>query len=63
MQKCVIALLIVSAVFATRVVIINDIHLDPFYDPSSTQKDCRGPNPFSLLGIEDTDMAPYGRHG
>jgi hypothetical protein len=65
MKYTVIALLfLIAFTNGTRVAIINDLHLDPFYDPAAyTQEDCRGPNPFSLMGINDTEFAPYGRYG
>ena len=60
----ILLVLILSTALATRVAIINDLHLDPFFDPSATsQDDCRGPNPFKMLNIKETNMAPYGRYG
>jgi len=54
-----------STVFAIRVGVINDLHLDPFYDPSvESDRDCRGLNPFKLKGLDSTnDLAPFGRYG
>lgn len=64
MRVLLLALAIISLTFATKVVIINDLHLDPFFDPHvSVQDDCRGPNPFRLMNIKDSDFAPYGRYG
>ena len=40
------------------------MHLDPYFDPAVTvQEDWRGPNPFKLLNIANSDLAPYGRYG
>lgn len=56
--------LLLSAVTSTKVVIINDLHIDPYFDPVEVvQNDCRGPNPLKLLNLTDVDFAPYGRFG
>lgn len=65
-MKCIliIGMLVLASVSATRVAILNDLHLDPYYDPAATlQEDCRGPNPFKLLGLKNSEFAPYGRYG
>ena len=47
-----------------KVVVLNDLHLDPYFDlTESVQEDCRGPTPFHLTGIKNTDYAPFGRYG
>lgn len=57
-------LMLTAWVKATNVVILNDLHLDPFFDPMvATQNDCRSITPFKSLGLEGFDYAPYGRYG
>jgi len=56
--------LLIASSYTTRVAILNDLHLDPYFDPAVvSQNDCRGPNPFSLLEMEVSKFAPFGRYG
>lgn len=54
-----------ATAFSLKVGVINDLHLDPFYDPSvDSGHDCRGLNPFKLKNLQDeNNLAPFGRYG